>query len=186
MACRVFAVLNSFWNIDNCPRNVFPFLPVFPVKMQFKFPTGATPFKVGCEIGVWCLMTSLQEGTKAILLSCRSVVYLLRPFEKEIFSYSMDYKSSFLKWRHGLTRPRALLGLIARAWRAWLQQEIWTTFSPGKRVRTFKKIWDSYLCIRNYSNLQKPYRPYRHFNFWVWSDRACMLNNTSFSFIHQA
>ena len=35
------------------------------MKMWFKFPARATPFKVGCELEVWCLMTSLQEGTKA-------------------------------------------------------------------------------------------------------------------------
>ena len=30
----------------------------------------------------------------------------LRPFEKEIFSYSMNYESfSFLFWRHGLLGP---------------------------------------------------------------------------------
>ena len=126
MACRVFAVLNSFWCIDNPPRTFFAFWPVFPVIMWFKFPAGATPFKVGPELGVSCLMTSFQERNKAIVLSCRSVVQFLRvysetnqhirPFKKEIFSYSMNsmnYKSSFfLKWRHGLTRPRALLDLI--------------------------------------------------------------------------
>ena len=75
--------------------------------MWLKFPAGATPFKVGRELGVWCLMTSFQERTKAIKLSCRSVIQLLRvsvlaclprknqpihPFEREIFSYSMNYK----------------------------------------------------------------------------------------------
>ena len=28
-----------------------------------------------------------------------------------------------------------------------------------------KKFWEGYLCVRNYSKLQKPYRPYRHFNY---------------------
>ena len=79
--------------------------------MWLKFPAGATPFKVGRERGVWCLVTTFQERTKVVKLSCRSVdtiiacyrVYPeknqpLRPFEKEIFSYAMNYESSsFLK-----------------------------------------------------------------------------------------
>ena len=54
-------------------------------------------------------MTSFQERTKAIILSCISVTQLLhvsvftqkknqplRPFEKEIFSHSMDFLRSLL------------------------------------------------------------------------------------------
>ena len=146
--------------------------------MWFKFPAGATPFKVGRELGVWCLMTSVQERTKAIMLSCRSVIQLLgvsvftqkqnqplRPFEKEIFPYSMDYKSSsFLKWRQGLTRPRVLLGLFTRPTVKGVApggnlNHIFT----GKTGQNEKKYFGSYLCVRNYSKLQKPYRPYGHF-----------------------
>ena len=46
--------------------------------MWLKFPAGAPPFKVGRELGVWCLVTSFQERTKVVKLSCRSVIQLLR------------------------------------------------------------------------------------------------------------
>ena len=37
-----------------------------------------------------------------------------------------------------------------------------------------KKFWESYVCVRNYSKLQKPYWPYRHFNYSVSAeDNSC-------------
>ena len=48
--------------------------------MWLKFPAGATPFKVGRELGVWCLVTSFQERTKVVKLSCRSVIQLFNNY----------------------------------------------------------------------------------------------------------
>ena len=67
--------------------------------MWFKFPAGATPFKVGRELGVWCLMTSKQERTKVIKLSHRSVIQLLRVIvftQRKINLYVLSKKKSSL------------------------------------------------------------------------------------------
>ena len=82
--------------------------------MWLKFPAGATPFKVGRELGVWCLVLEFgvisgnNKSCKAFMQISDTIIACyrvypeknqpLRPFEKEIFSYSMNYKSSsFLK-----------------------------------------------------------------------------------------
>ena len=62
-------------------------------------------------------------------------------------------------------RPRALLDFISWpilkgvAPTGTLKRIFTGKLSPD----TGKKYWESYLCVRNFSKLQKPYRPYRHF-----------------------
>ena len=62
-------------------------------------------------------------------------------------------------------RPRTLLDFINRpilkgVAPAGNLKRVFT----GKSGLNRKKFWESYVCVRNYSKLQKPYRPYRYFN----------------------
>ena len=164
MACRVFAVLNSFWRIDNPPKNFFPFWPIFPVKMWLKFPAGATSFKVGRELGVWCLVTSLQERTKVVKLSCRSVIQLLRVIvftQRKINLYVLSKKkSSLIQWiiKVLLSWSDVTACLAQDSFRFYQSANLKGRGSSGKFETRFhreigseqeKKFGESYVCVRN-------------------------------------
>ena len=104
MACRVFAVLNSFWRIDNSPKNFFLFWPDFPVKTRFKFPAGTTPFKIG----------RLIKSKRALGLAGRDVISGKKNFHihliREDFSFERTYRL-IVFWVNTLTRNNCITDL---------------------------------------------------------------------------
>ena len=98
MACRVFAVLNSFWRIDNSPKILFLFWPDFPVKTRFKFPAGTTPFKIG----------RLIKSKRALGLAGRDVKTGKKNFynslNKKRFLFRKDVEVDFSLGKHDNTQ----------------------------------------------------------------------------------
>ena len=98
MACRVFAVLNSFWCIGNPPKIFFLFWTDFPVKTRFKFPAGATPFKIGRVI----------KSKRALGLAGRDVISGKKNFynslNKRRFVFRKDVEVDFFLGKHANTQ----------------------------------------------------------------------------------
>ena len=98
MACRVFAVLNSFWRTDNSPKIFFLFWPDFPVETRFKFPAGTTPFKIG----------RLIKSKRALGLAGRDVKTGKKNFynslNKRRFLFRKDVEVDFSLGKHDNTQ----------------------------------------------------------------------------------
>ena len=106
MACRVFAVLNSLWRIHNSPKIFFLFWPNFPVKTRFKFPAGATPFKIG----------RLIKSKRVLRLAGRDVISGKKNFcnslnkRRFIFRRALKLRLIFI-WVNTITRNNCITDL---------------------------------------------------------------------------
>ena len=104
MACRVFAVFNSFWRIGNSPNIFSQSDPFSPWKCNLNFPLEPRPSRLAVNLEFGVLWRHFRKGLKLscfhayqshnyCMLAClpRKKNQPLRPFEKEIFSHSMDF-----------------------------------------------------------------------------------------------
>ena len=105
MACRVFAVLNSLWRIHNSPKIFFLFWPDFPVKTRFKFPAGATPFKIG----------RLIKSKRVLGQAGRDVISGKKNFHNSLnkrrFLFRKDVEVDQFLWVNTITRNNCITDL---------------------------------------------------------------------------
>ena len=186
----------QFWIVSDAyitlPKFFFLFWPDFPVNTRFKFPAGATPFKIGRLIKSKRVLglagRDVISGKKNFYNSLKKSRFLFR--KDVIFLWVntitrnnciTDLHESLttfvLSWndvtRHQTPRSRPTLKGVAPAGNL-------SHILTGKWVRTGKRFWEGYLCVRNYWKLQKPYRPYRHFKFYFYrSQRRLSKTNSS-------